>query len=59
MKATPKSCSCEQCKYAKHTKTGNFFIKKEKRAFRHQQKVSLRRGDDALLIPAGNGSRFG
>jgi hypothetical protein len=53
MKATPKSCSCRQCMFSKHTKGGNQWVKLEERAFRHKSNQALRQGKEENLIPAG------
>lgn len=58
MKATPKSCSCCQCKFAKHTRRGNKLIKLEERSFRHASNQALRQGKEDLL-PAGGRNRLG
>jgi len=48
MKATPKSCSCLQCKYGKRTAPGKLKLKLAKRAFRHRTKQALTQGDDNI-----------
>lgn len=58
MKATPKSCSCGQCKHSKHTRPGNQYIKFEERAFRHASNQALRQGREDL-VPAGTRDRLG
>lgn len=58
MKATPKSCSCRQCKYAKHTNAGNKEVKRQERAFRHAQNRLLRTGHEDILV-AGAMGRIG
>jgi hypothetical protein len=42
-KQTPKSCSCSQCKRGKHSKAGKISMKKDERAFRHGQKIALKK----------------
>ena len=51
-KATPKSCSCRQCTYSKHTTAGNKQVKREERAFRHRSNQQVRHGGEDVL-PAG------
>ena len=58
MKATPKSCSCQQCLFAKHTKGGNQMVKLEERAFRHHSNQMVRQGRDDIA-PAGTRQRIG
>lgn len=59
-KATPKGCSCQQCKFAKHSKGGNHLVKLEEKAFRHSQKQALRKqGLDFVGDPAGSRERIG
>lgn len=56
-KATPKSCSCTQCKYARahyKAKYGN----KEERAFRHRQDIALKKGSEDIEV-ALHGARNG
>lgn len=46
-KQTPKSCSCEQCTYGKHTASGHTEMKYYERAYRHASKIKLQQlGDD-------------
>ena len=54
MKATPKSCSCGMCRRGKATKTGKYYMKKEERAFRHNAKQALERGEE-VIPPALHG----
>ena len=55
MKQTPKSCSCTQCRRGKGTKTGKFFMKREERAFRHESKVALAKGNEVVgVAPRGD-----
>lgn len=58
MKATPKSCSCGQCKHAKHTGPGNRYVKLGERAFRHASNQALRQGKEDIT-PAGCRDRLG
>jgi len=57
-KATPKSCSCRQCRWAKHTKPGNRMVKQGERAFRHRSNQDLRQGSEDI-VPAGSRQRIG
>ena len=57
MKATPKSCNCYQCRRGKSSKAGNLAMKKDERAFRHNTKVTLNKGDE-LIVPAQAGNRY-
>lgn len=55
MKATPKSCSCSQCKRGRATKAGHFFRMKEEHAFRRATKVALLKGrEDIPAAPHGS-----
>jgi len=55
MKQTPKSCSCQQCKHGKGTKSGKKEMKLDERAFRHQSNTALKRGtEDIPAAPVGN-----
>lgn len=58
MKATVKSCSCQQCKAAKGTKGGRLLCKQAERAFRHQANQDVRQGKEEI-IPAGSRPRIG
>ena len=58
VKATPKSCSCEQCTYSKRTKPGGIKMKLEERAFRHKSNQALKNGSEDIL-PSGSRSRIG
>lgn len=54
-KATPKSCSCTQCKRGKHSNPGHQMMKADERAYRHEMKIRLAEGDEDIpLIPKGN-----
>lgn len=54
-KATPKSCSCGCCTRGKATKTGKYYMKREERAFRHDQKIALNKGqEDIGIAPHGD-----
>jgi len=54
-KQTPKSCSCGQCTRGKHTKSGHELMKHDERAFRHEQKIALKKGaEDIAVAPVGN-----
>ena len=57
-KATPKSCSCMQCKYSKRTKIIKHVMKLEERAFRHNQKINLNKSSGDYDA-APHGSRYG
>lgn len=57
-KQTPKSCSCQSCKRAKHSEGGNFMLKKEERSFRHKQNQNLNMGFENISI-AQYGNRNG
>lgn len=48
-KQTPKSCSCRMCRYSKASEWGHFTMKKEERAFRHEQNTALRKGSEDIL----------
>lgn len=52
MKATPKSCSCNQCKHYSDIKAKK--RTKEERAFRRAAKVALEQGKEDIL-PAPHG----
>lgn len=41
MKISPKSCSCQQCKYGKHTKAGHFMMNADERSTRRAVKTEL------------------
>lgn len=56
-KATPKSCSCSQCKRGKGTKPGKQLMKMDERAYRHASKIDLMKGRDDLL-PAPRGGYY-
>lgn len=58
MKATPKSCSCPHCRFAKRTAPGKTCMKHEERAFRHASNQALRQGREDL-VPAGCRTRVG
>ena len=49
-KQTPKSCSCSACRRGKSSKTQKEYMKKEERAFRHKNKVALKKGQEDLAI---------
>lgn len=55
-KQTPKSCSCGMCQVGKHTKPGNFYMKHDERAYRHNSKIALKIAEDVILTsgPIGN-----
>jgi hypothetical protein len=60
VKQSAKSCSCRQCRRAKHACGGKQIVKAEERAHRHACKQQLRQlGEDALISPAVHGSRIG
>lgn len=55
MKATPKSCSCEQCTYGKRTEPGKRKLKVAERAFRHASKIALKQGkEDIATAPSAD-----
>jgi len=55
IKQTPKSCSCRQCLRGKHSKAGHEMMKHDERAFRHNAKISLKKGiEDISVAPKGN-----
>lgn len=56
MKATPKSCGCRQCHYARQV--CKHAMKREERAFRHAMNQALRQGSEDI-IPAGCRDRLG
>ena len=58
MKATPKSCSCIQCKHSKGCRPIKIIMKHEERAFRHNQKIALNKSD-GLYDAAPHGARYG
>jgi hypothetical protein len=55
-KQTPKSCSCRQCQWGKHCEGGKFMMKHDERAYRHNAKIQLAKGDEVILTsgPVGN-----
>ena len=54
-KATPKSCSCQHCKRGKHSKYGSQMVKLDERAYRHNAKIAINKGEEAIqLAPKGN-----
>jgi len=55
-KATPKSCSCTQCRRANAKALG--LVTKQERAFRHSQNQALRKGV-LEAFPAGMRQRNG
>lgn len=60
MKATPKSCKCGQCKFAKHKAGGKKLVKHDERAFRHGAKRALAKDPEtADILPATHGCRIG
>ena len=55
MKAKPKSCSCQQCTFGKHTKGGQKEVKHDERSFRHKMKQLLNKGLEIISVaPKGN-----
>lgn len=58
MKATPKSCSCRYCKRGKACKYGNAMMKYDERAFRHNSKIHLKKGNDEAVTPAPIGNYY-
>ncbi len=53
-KATPKSCSCQQCRRGKHGGAKDI-VKADERAYRHSMKIRLAEGnEDIMLAPKGN-----
>lgn len=53
-KATPKSCSCEQCKRGKHGGAKKM-VKADERKFRHNAKIALGKGAEVIgIAPKGN-----
>ncbi len=48
-KATPKSCSCDQCKPGKRTAPGKQKLRHAERAFRHGAKQELGQGREEVL----------
>lgn len=60
MKATPKSCACRQCTWAKHTTGGKKIVKLEERTYRHNAKLAVAKDPEAAdILPAVRGSRIG
>lgn len=58
-KQTPKSCSCKQCRFGKHTKTGHFYMKVDERSHRHRSKIELKKlGVDADVTPSPIGNYY-
>lgn len=49
-KQTPKSCSCSACRRGKSSKSQKAYMKKEERAFRHKNKISLKQGKEDIPI---------
>jgi hypothetical protein len=47
-KSAPKSCSCDQCKRGKGTRSGKKLMKLDERVFRHASKISLNKGEPAI-----------
>jgi hypothetical protein len=53
-KQTPKSCSCQNCKRGKCTNSGKAEMKRDERAFRHNQKIALNKSNgDYSAAPVG------
>jgi hypothetical protein len=58
-KATPKSCSCTQCRYGKASKGGKAMMKIAERAFRHAANFKVRHLlDDATPLAAPRGGYY-
>lgn len=57
-KATPKSCSCAQCKASKSSRRVKKIMKLEERAFRHNQKINLTTSN-GQYDAAPHGDRYG
>lgn len=53
MKATPKSCSCKQCRALRSAHREQRLI--DERRFRHSQNQALRTLREDALVPAGFG----
>ena len=54
-KQTPKSCSCQHCRFGKHTKAGHKEMKADERKYRHRAKVAIQKGEEVLYAaPIGN-----
>lgn len=60
-KQSPKSCSCQQCKFGKGTRAGKKEMKCDERAFRHGQNTQTRKAmlndleeADISAAPKGN-----
>jgi hypothetical protein len=55
-KQTPKSCSCEQCRRGRASGCGNYMVKYDQRAYRHEAKIKLAKEEDPVLLtgPIGN-----
>lgn len=58
MKATPKSCSCSQCKHSKGSRCTKIMMKHGERSFRHAQKIALNKSN-GLYDAAPHGPRYG
>lgn len=59
-KATPKSCKCRQCTFAKHKPGGKKLVKHDERSFRHGAKRALAKDPEtADVLPATCGNRIG
>jgi hypothetical protein len=57
-KATPKSCSCAQCKRGKGTTAGKQRMKLDERAHRHASNLATRQGREVLPPPGPVGNYF-
>lgn len=59
-KATPKSCKCRQCTFAKHKPGGKKMVKHDERSFRHAANRALAKDpESADVLPATRGCRIG
>lgn len=56
-KATPKSCSCTQCKRGKASSRGKALMKLDERAYRHASKINLMKGRE-VIEPAPIGGYY-
>ena len=54
-KQTPKSCSCNSCRFGKHTEGGHFMRRYDNRAYRHEAKIKIDNSEDLeeLVINSG------